>query len=789
MLSLFPSQPLTTPLTHNRHNAICICHIGYLGCCLCLSCPRVVCSEYEYCLSDIVAQFLLSHRSAWQARRHWFTVKLFGRPKSGNSVSFTVKFRSGKGEAWKWANDQFSVGDGQLYYQPASFDEHDLSHYISGISSDLTVRRVASDTPKTSLWSIKAPVKAASGDDSGRSSHKLGIPNNYSRWVSIVRLWTPWLAPRHGREKFRLDKDGILCAFLRRDGLHVVILGISGIDDVLTVFNHDDEGNVVISGRNDREEKGASQVVVAVGASFEVANAAVMYHARRLVSGYEAKTGQEQSELAALMDQGYKPQWLEDWYDGFAYCTWNGLGQALTEDKIYDALDSLRKNDIHITNLIIDDNWQTLDQEGENQSRRAWLEFEANKQGFPLGLRHTVSNIRAQHKNVKHIAVWHAMLGYWGGISPHGKIAKEYKTTKVRKPEGVTGSEWTVIDAEDVDRFYNDFYQFLSSSGIDSVKTDAQFSLDEFTSARDRRHLIQAYQDAWLISSLRHFAAKAISCMSQAPQILFHSQLPTNKPRLLVRNSDDFFPEIPASHPWHIFCNAHNSLFTQHLNVLPDWDMFQTHHPWAAFHAAARCVSGGPIYFTDTPGKHDIDLIRQMTARTPRGNTVILRPDTVGKTTQAYIGYEEQALLKVETYVGRQRTGTGILGVFNVCQRPLTELVRLDEFPGTGEGNYIVRSHRSGQINKPMRIGGRHAFVCAEVDVQGWEILSAFPLREFELQRKEKLSGSEKVAVANLGLLGKMTGAAAVVSADMYMTETGRLRIRCSLKALGTFGK
>ena len=30
--------------------------------------------------------------------------------------------------------------------------------------------------------------------------------------------------------------------------------------------------------------------------------------------------------------------------------------------------------------------------------------------------------------------------------------------------------------------------------------------------------------------------------MSQIPQILFHSQLPTNKPRLMVRNSDDFFP-------------------------------------------------------------------------------------------------------------------------------------------------------------------------------------------------------------------------------------------------------
>jgi hypothetical protein len=136
-----------------------------------------------------------------------------------------------------------------------------------------------------------------------------------------------------------------------------------------------------------------------------------------------------------------------------------------------------------------------------------------------------------------------------------------------------------------------------------------------------------------------------------------------------------------------------------------------------------------------------------------------------------------------------QRTGTGILGVFNVSQRPLTELIRLDEFPGTEVGEYVVRSHRTGRVSKPMRRGDRHAFVCAEVEVAGWEILSAFPLREFELQRKEKSRGSDKVAVANMGLLGKMTGAAAVVSTDMYTEDTGRLRIECSLKALGTFGK
>jgi hypothetical protein len=345
-----------------------------------------------------------------------------------------------------------------------------------------------------------------------------------------------------------------------------------------------------------------------------------------------------------------------------------------------------------------------------------------------------------------------------------------------------------VVAEEDVPRFYGDFYSFLSSTGVDSVKTDAQFFLDELDDATDRRALIRSYQDAWSINILRYFSAKAISCMSQTPQILFHSQMPFNKPRLMVRNSDDFFPEVPASHPWHIFCNAHNSLFTQHLNVLPDWDMFQTSHPWASFHAAARCVSGGPIYITDIPGKHDIDLIHQMTAQTPRGNTVILRTHTVGKSIDAYNSYDQLALLKIGTYVGMAFTGTAILGIFNVSQRSISELLRLNQFPGTEHGNYIVRSHTTSQVSTVTSRNDPCALL--NLPTQGWEILSAFPVHTFELDRSQTADGPATISVANLGLLGKMAGAAAIVNSDIHIERSsGRLRVWTSLKALGTYGE
>ena len=65
---------------------------------------------------------------------------------------------------------------------------------------------------------------------------------------------------------------------------------------------------------------------------------------------------------------------------------------------------------VAVTNLIIDDNWQSLDNEGHDQMKRGWTEFEANPKGFPHGLKQAISNIRRKHPDIGHIAVWHALV-------------------------------------------------------------------------------------------------------------------------------------------------------------------------------------------------------------------------------------------------------------------------------------------------------------------------------------------------------------------------------------------
>lgn len=68
-------------------------------------------------------------------------------------------------------------------------------------------------------------------------------------------------------------------------------------------------------------------------------------------------------------------------------------------------------------------------------------------------------------------------MGYWGGISPDGKLAKTYKTVEVVREEAdrrnlPLGGKMTAIAKEDVGQFYDDFYRFLSSCGVDAVKTE-----------------------------------------------------------------------------------------------------------------------------------------------------------------------------------------------------------------------------------------------------------------------------------------------------------------------------
>lgn len=75
-----------------------------------------------------------------------------------------------------------------------------------------------------------------------------------------------------------------------------------------------------------------------------------------------------------------------------------------------NAVDGLKQNNINVSNLIIDDNWQDVDSEGPNSNSFGWKKFEADPTAFPNGLKHTISQIRDKLPSIEHVAVWQYVL-------------------------------------------------------------------------------------------------------------------------------------------------------------------------------------------------------------------------------------------------------------------------------------------------------------------------------------------------------------------------------------------
>jgi hypothetical protein len=336
-----------------------------------------------------------------------------------------------------------------------------------------------------------------------------------------ARVTTTWLGPQHGTTTFAIDKDALLVMVLRSDGYHVAVLAVSGLGNTTTVIGSN-SGHVLLKSRNDSGTGQQHRAIVAVGPEWQPVVDAAFYAARDLILN---SINEQTADLEVM------PFWRETWYDGLGYCSWNSLGPNVSEESILDALQGLYDNDIRVSTLIIDDGWQSV------KSGGGWDKFEANSK-FPSGLAGLVQKIKSRFPTIKHVAVWHSILGYWGNIAPDGWIAASYRCTTVKWQNS---SDTLVVDEPDVNRLYDDFYRFLYNSGVDSVKCDYQAALEEFNKGTDRMRLGQAYQDALKINGLKYLSGRVLYCMSHVPDIFFHSLLQRNHFPVVLRNSDGGF--------------------------------------------------------------------------------------------------------------------------------------------------------------------------------------------------------------------------------------------------------
>ncbi len=303
------------------------------------------------------------------------------------------------------------------------------------------------------------------------------------------------------------------------------------------------------------------------------------------------------------------------WIDTFGWCTWDAFYQEVSAAKVLRGLRSLAAGGMAPRWMILDDGWQDTD---------GWtLRSTAANSKFPGGLAPLVAS--AHTLGVEHFGVWHALHGYWHGIAPSGPLGRRHRPVAVPQttkeftgwPEAHDPRVRQTLPPEEWAPFYDAFYAELAAAGVTFTKVDGQSNTDLHASAAiPPARLHEAAQRALQGAAANHLRAGVVHCMAHSPDIFW--RLPFGN---AWRNSDDFYPDKPfAAQARHLVDNAYNAVLFGEL-AWPDWDMFHSRHPHAWFHAVARALSGGPVFVSDKPGRHDFALLRRLVlpgGRVPR---------------------------------------------------------------------------------------------------------------------------------------------------------------------------
>jgi len=570
-----------------------------------------------------------------------------------------------------------------------------------------------------------------------KPTEKLGLlrPQDVKRWTSIGTYHGPyWNDVRHGTAWKDVPALTQFLIWEQNGGGYGILLPLLSGDYVNTLQGEKNGVRLMATtGRKNRTELDPAIAYAAFGHDlYKLVDESV----RAVAAHTKSFRVREEKKTPAFVDY-------------LGWCSWDAFYSKVDERKFLSALRSFREGGIKPGFVILDDGW--LDREGD-----LLRGFAMNGEKFPNGLAALVRQAKEEF-GVAHFGIWHALNGYWGGVDPRSPLGKKYDVLKsngaIRPWEGGTRQKLYLVDPRQASRFFTEFHNTLKAGGVDLVKVDGQSALTEFTRSHfGRVFAMRSYQQALQGSAVRHFDGALIHCMSNGLDVAYQLEQ-----TLVWRNSDDFFPKKNSSaQQIHVHTNALNNLWTGTF-ALPDWDMFQSHHRTAEFHAAARALSGGPIYVCDKPGRQNFRILRRLASSDGRvwrcDRPALPAPESVFADCRT-----DPVLLKIHNRSGAM----GLVGFFHCSEvrKRLTGSYSPADIPDLTGSHFIARRYSTGRVKE------MHMDEWADVTLPrvGFEIITISPV----------LGGW----VAPLGRLERYTGATSIGSAEIQADGNCRVMLR-----------
>ncbi|XP_010908579.1 galactinol--sucrose galactosyltransferase [Elaeis guineensis] len=390
--------------------------------------------------------------------------------------------------------------------------------------------------------------------------------------------------------------------------------------------------------------------------------------------------------------------------DKFGWCTWDAFYLKVHPEGVWEGVKFLSDGGCPPGFVLIDDGWQSIchddddprtDQQGMNRTSAGeqmpcrlidfrenykFSDYRSKEDPAHTGMGAFVRDLKAAFESIDHVYVWHALSGYWGGLRPRMPGLPDAKVITPNLSPGlrmtmedlavdkIVNNGVGLVPPERAHELYEGMHSHLQSSGIDGVKVDVIHILEMLCQDYGGRvELARAYYKGLTASINKHFKGNGvIASMEHCNDFMFLG----TESICLGRVGDDFWCTDPSGDPngtfWlqgcHMVHCAYNSLWMGNF-IHPDWDMFQSNHPCAAFHAASRAISGGPIYVSDSVGRHNFELLKNLAL--PDGT--ILRCEHYALPTRDCLFEDPLHDGKTMLKIWNLNKFTGVLGAFN-CQ-------------------------------------------------------------------------------------------------------------------------